>query len=154
MQKHPNLLIVVADGEHARFVRAAPDHALNTESAVDSASAHKRSSELGSDRPGAAFHSDSTAHHGVAPRQDPQALEKRKFAHLVAAMVNAEAAAGSFETLLLVAPAHALAELRETLSADAAGRVVGTLAKDLMKTPDHELQPHLKEWVFPVARAR
>ena len=153
MQKHPNLLIVVADGEHARFVRAAADYGLHTESAVDSATAHKQSSDLGADKPGAGFHTGSSAHHGVQPRHDPHALEKQKFAHFVAAKVNAEAAAGRFETLLLVAPAHTLGEIREMLSADAAGRVVGTLAKDLAKTPDHDLQAHLKEWVFPVARA-
>ena len=30
---------------------------------------------------------------------------------------------------------------------------MGSLAKDLVNTPDHELWSHLKEWVRPVHRA-
>ena len=144
------LLIVVADGEHARLVRPGDDNALHTERALDSIAAHKRSAELRSDRPGAAFHSDSSAHHAVAPRHDPHELEKEKFADTIGAEINQMA--DTFDELVLVAPARTLHRLQSALDATLAPRVVGSLAKDLVKVPDDALWPHLKEWVRPVQR--
>ena len=76
----------------ARFVRPGSDNALHTERAFDSPTAHKRSAELGSDRPGSSFHSRATAHHAVAPRRDPPELEKEKFADTVGGEINQAAA--------------------------------------------------------------
>ncbi|MBU6499459.1 MAG: host attachment protein [Rhodospirillales bacterium] len=152
VSKRRDLLIVIADGEHARFVRPAADNALHADRGFDSLSAHKRSAELGSDHPGASFHSDSSAHHAITPRHDLHALEKEKFAHLIGASLNAAAGAGQFSELVLVAPPHVLAAMRATLDTTTGAMVVGTLGKDLIKVPDHELQPHLAEWVHPVHR--
>ncbi len=154
MPKDRNLLIVIADGEHARFVRPAGDNALHTQQEIDSPTAHQRSADLRSDRPGAAFHTGSTAHHAVQPRHDPHTLEKAAFARGLAGQLNEGAATGVFEELVLVAPAHTMAALEAELDAAARHRVVGRLDKDLIKTPDHELQPHLHEWVRPVHRQR
>jgi protein required for attachment to host cells len=152
MPRYRKLLIVIADGEHARFVRPREDNALRSEQAIDSASAHKRSSDLGSDRPGESFHSTATAHHGVAPRHDLHDMEKEKFAALIARELNQSALAGAFETLVLVAPAHCLNAIKSGLDGSASTRLVGTLEKDLQGVPDHELWPHLREWVPPVRR--
>lgn len=152
MPEHHDLLILIADGEHARFVRPAADHALHTQEAIDSPAAHQRSADLGSDRPGAAFHSTSTAHHAVAPRHDPHDLAKEHFAKDLAARLNQAAAQDAFAALVLVAPPHTLATIQAGLDATARGRVVGALDKDLVKTPDHELGPHLRDWVRPVHR--
>src|SRR5271155_1108245 len=78
MPKDRNLLIVVADGEHVRFVRPAADNALHSEAELDSPAAHKQSADLGSDHPGASMHTGSSAHHALAPRHDPHALAKVK----------------------------------------------------------------------------
>lgn len=153
MPKHPNLLIVIADGEHVRFVRPAADNALHSEPAIDSPTAHKRSADLGSDRPGASFHTGSSAHHALAPRHDPHALEKDKFAHQIALQLNTAAVEGWFDELVLVAPPHVLNALRDALDTTTAARVVGTLLKDLIKTPDDELLPHVRAWVRPVHRS-
>jgi protein required for attachment to host cells len=147
MAKHRNILILLADGEHARFIRPGPHNVMQRDEALDSIAAHKRSADLGSDRPGAAVHSDSTAHHALAPRHDPHDLEKEKFAQFVARELNRAAAQNEFEELVLVAPAHTLTIIRDQLDGTAAARVVGTLAKDLVKTPDHELWPHLREHI-------
>jgi protein required for attachment to host cells len=152
--KHRNVLVVVADGEHVRFVRPAYDSALHTDRAFDSISAHKRSAELGSDQPGASCHTGSSAHHAKTPRRDPHVLEKQKFAHLVADRLNAGAADGGFDGLVIVAPAHILAAIRNKLDAATNTCVVGTLNKDLVKTPDDELWPHLSTWLRPVHRAQ
>ena len=152
MAKPLTLWIAVADGEHARFVQPDGNNALRTAEALDSVAAHQRSSDIGSDRPGRAFESATTGSHGVAPRHDPHALEKDRFARLVATRLNEAAARGAFDELVLVAPAHTLHKLRDALDAAAASKLVGMLEKDLIKTPDGELWPHVREWVSPVRR--
>ena len=152
MPEHPKLLLVVADGEHARFGRPGADFALHTESALDSASAHKQSSDLGSDHPGAAYHGGSSAHHAETPRHDPHDLEKLKFARLVADQLTAAVAGKATEGVVIAAPAHSSDAIRAHLPADVAAKIVGTVHKDLVKTPDHELQPHVREWFRPTHR--
>jgi protein required for attachment to host cells len=147
MSRIRNLLIVLADGEHVRFVRPAPDNSLHSEGGLDSIAAHKRSAELGSGRPGAAFHSDSSAHHAFKPRHDPHDQEKEKFAHVIAQQLNDGTASGAFEELVVVAPPHVLNAIRGALDAATDARIVGTLSKDLVKTPDDELLPHIEAWV-------
>lgn len=153
MPKSRNLMFAIADGEHVRFVRPAADNALHSEARVDSTSAHKQSADLRSDRPGASFHSDSTAHHAMTPRHDPHTMEKEKFARAIAEQLNAGAASGAFDDLVVVAPSHVLGAIRDALDTTAAARLIGTLAKDLVKTPDDELGPHLRDWVQPVHRS-
>jgi protein required for attachment to host cells len=146
-------LIVIADGEHARFVQAAADDALKTQRMFDSTMAHHRLSELISDRPGASFHSMSTAHHSVTPKHDPREMAKESFARYVAEQVNMAASQDEFRQLLLVAPARVLTEIKAGLDQVAHARIAGTDAQDLVKVPDHELQPHLKAWIRPTHRA-
>jgi hypothetical protein len=113
--------IVIADGEHVRFVQPDVDNVLRTIGSLDSASAHLRSRDIGSDRPGRSFESGAGARHAVGQRHDRHEMEKKKFVHLIGEQIDAE---------------------------------VGTLEKDLVKTPDHELSPHVREWVSPARRPR
>jgi protein required for attachment to host cells len=153
MSKHKNLLIVIADSEHVRLVRPTPANVLHTERRFDSATAHRQSSDLGSDHPGASYHSDATAHHALAPRHDPHELEKEKFARFVAKELN-DLPAHSFDGLVIAAPVHCLNIILETLHPEVTGKLAGTVSKDLAKIPDHELWPHLQEFVPPAAPAR
>jgi len=148
MDRHAEICFVIADGGHARFVRTAADNALHTIEALDSATLHDKSHDLGTDRPGRTFESASSTRHAMTPRHDPHELEKDRFARLVGARINAEVC----DELVLVAPAHVLALLDAALDVAARGKVMGTLAKDLAGVPDHELWPHLKEWARPVHR--
>ncbi|WP_114912228.1 host attachment protein [Acidibrevibacterium fodinaquatile] len=143
------LLILIADGEHARLVRPAADQALHSESALDSTLAHRRAAELARDRPGASFHSGASAHHAETPRHDPHEMAKERFAASLAEQITEVEAAGGFDDLLLVAPAHVMATIREHLGEAARRRVVGTLLKDLTKVPDEALVPHLAQWMRP-----
>jgi protein required for attachment to host cells len=147
MARPLTLWIAIADGEHARFVKPDDNNVLHTVQALDSVSAHLRSRELGSDRPGRSVESATSAHHAVGQRHDLHEMEKEKFARLVADELNAATARDEFDELLLVAPAHVMHELREALGQAAVSRLVGTLDKDLVKTPDHELWPHVRDWV-------
>ncbi len=152
MVMHHNQCFVVADGGHARFVKPASDNALHTVVAVDSATVHKRSHDLGSDHPGRSFESATPARHAHSPHTDPHDAEKSKFAKLVAARICEESTQGEFNELVLVAPTHILKELQDGLDKPTEAKLIGTLAKDLTKVPDHELWSHLKHWVRPTHR--
>ena len=70
MAMHGTVWILVADGEHARFVTPAPKKAFHTQRVLDSPSAHKQSSDLGTDRPSRSMQSGSTARHAIDPKHD------------------------------------------------------------------------------------
>jgi protein required for attachment to host cells len=153
MLKDGKLCIVIADGGHARFVHPAPDNALHTIEAMDSADLHKKDQDLVSDRPGRSFESASAARHAYTPRHDPHDMAKQRFAQAVAERINENAAAGRFDGLVIAAPSQVLNELLGALDGTTRAKLLGTLRKDLVKTPDHELRSHLTEWVRPVQRA-
>ncbi len=88
MRKHLKLLIVIADGEHARFVRPQENNSLHSENTFNTETIHERTSDLGTDRPGATYHDGSSAHHALAPRHDLHDMEKEKFGHLIAYKLN------------------------------------------------------------------
>jgi protein required for attachment to host cells len=136
---------LIADGGRARFVMPGADDALRTHQAIESASLHKKSHDLGTDQPGRAFESASVTRHAIAPRTDPHELEKLKFAQLVAERMTAAVADGDVGEYVVVAPSHILAEITGALDAATMARITGTLAKDLVNVPDHELLPHLKD---------
>lgn len=148
MVKHRKLWIVVADGEHARFVTPAPKRAFHSHRVFESPSAHKHSAELGTDRPVRSFESATATRHAITPKQDLHEMEKRRFAGQVADEINRGSAQNAFDHLVLVAPAHTLHEIRERLDATTSAKMVGTLQKDLTKVPDHELAAHLDEWAL------
>ena len=153
MRRYGNLLIVIADGEHARMVRPSPANVLHTVQQFDSLAAHKQSSELRSDHPGASYHSDSTAHHAMTPRHDPHELEKEKFSRFVAHELNA-LSGNDFDGLVIAAPAHSLNLILHSLHSMTREKLIGTLAKDLIKTPDAELSQQLKAFLPPPSPAR
>ncbi len=152
MARPLTLCIAIVDGEHARFVQPDANNVLRTVQSVDSASAHLRSRDIGSDRPGRAFESAGSAHHAVGQRHDLHRMEEAKFVRMIAEQLNAKVAVGEFDELLLVAPSRAMHELQGSLDAAAKAKLVGTLEKDLVKTPDHELWPHVRQWISPERR--
>ena len=123
------LLFAIADGEHARFVRPAEeDNTLRSSSRVRPEDGH----------PGEAGH--------------PHNQHKDKFAAWVAEQLNQNAA--SYDELVLVAPPHILSVIRETISKQTAAKIIGAVDKDLTKISDHDLWPHVKQWVRPVHRQK
>ena len=123
------LLFAIADGEHARFVRPAEeDNTLHSSSRVLPEEGHA----------GSADH-----HHN---------LNKDKFAAWVAEQLNQNA--GSYDELVLVAPPHTLNVIRVHLNQQTQAKVIGAVDKDLTKIADHDLWPHVKQWVRPVHRQK
>ena len=145
--KQPRVWVLIADGEHARVVTPKESNGhFETVIAFDSASAHLRSADLGTDKPGRTFESASITRHAIAPRSDPHRNAKHHFIQDVAALVDQHDQKYEFDRLVLVAPAHALSDLREALGKSAAAKVVGSVAKDLVKVNDHDLTAHLADW--------
>ena len=148
------LWIAIADGEHARIVQPDGDNELRTLKALDAAAAHLRSRELTSDRPGRSFESATPGRHAIEPRHDPHALEKERFAHLVAEELNDAVGRDACDELVVAAPARMLHDICRALDAKAAERLAGTLEKDLTKVPNHELASHVAEWLSPRRQRR
>ena len=152
MAKQQRLLVVIADGEHARFLRQTPHDTLKQDRVVDANAAHQRPSGLRSDGPGASFHTGSSAHHAITPKHDPKELEKEKFAAFVAGEIDGAVSAETWDALVVVAPAHSMAVLRERLGPAAQAILAGTVEKDLIKTPTDELPSHLRQFIPAVLR--
>lgn len=125
--KQPQVWVLIADGERARVV--VPDE-------------HE-----GRFRQLFAFATADHPHHYPPDfRQDPHQLDKTLYGHAIAHRLNEEADKAAYDQLVLVAPGHVLAAVRENLHKLAAARVVGTMPKDYTKTPDHELWDLLGQW--------
>ena len=134
---------VIADGGRARFVAQDENGAYRTVLSFVASELHKRSRDLGLDRPARVKESATSARHAIEPRRDLHEAAKEDFVKLVAEQLDAEHGRGQFDSLVLVAPPGVLTELKKNLSKPLAKLVVGDLQKDLTKVPDHDLTEHL-----------
>lgn len=141
--KQARICYVIADGGRARFVAQDDSGAYRTVLSFVAADMHKRSSDLGRERPARVKESANAARHAVAPRRDLHEAAKEDFIALVAEQIAAEHGNGRFDGLVLVAPPKVLTELKQKLSKPIAELVVNDLQKDLTKVPDHDLTAHL-----------
>ena len=147
--RQPKTWYAIADGGRACFVeKNSETGAYDTLREFDSAKIHSTTRDLGAERPGRGHESANSAHHAVEPRTDLHDVEKQRFVAEVAAGLNAAAAEGAFERLVLVAPAHALSELKAALDAATTAKVAGELQKDLAKTPNADLAEHFADLVL------
>ena len=139
MTKPLKTLFVIADGAHARWVRRSGDGrdfaTLKVLEAEPRPHGHPQ---------GVAFEGHTGRPANVEPRQDPAREQRVRFAADVARAINAEADAEDLDRLVVVAPARVQAALQQRLSGAARTKLAGVLAKDLTKTPDHELAGWLR----------
>ena len=144
--QHRKTWFVIADGGRARFVQKDGDGGgYGAQREFVSVDIHNRTRDLGTDRPGRGHESGNAAHHAVEPRVDLHQAEKQRFIAEVAASLNAASAEGAFGRLVLIAPAHALADLKAGLDAATAAKVAGELQKDLTNMPDADLAGRLAD---------
>lgn len=141
--------ILIADAGRARVLEnlgpgkgAAPVDGLGSVSALPS-STH----EIVDDRQGRSFESVGAVRHPMTPPTDPRKKVKREYLEMLADQLDERLKAGAFDKLVVVAPPPALGVLRNAYSDRVSAAVSGELAKDLTKTPDHELGPHLADIV-------
>lgn len=134
---------VVADGGRARIVEQRHgQEAFDTRQELVAADIHRRSHDLGTERPGRTHESGTSAHHAVQPRNDLHRAAKEDFVHEVAALLNEASRRDEFDGLVLVAPAHPLGDLRDALDETTRRKITGELQKDLTKVPNGDLAGH------------
>lgn len=147
MIKPVKTLVVVADGERARFLSGL-GRCMSFESAgpgeIVVADAGKPNRDLASDKPGRTS-SGKDGIRSAMETTDFHRREKQLFARSVAEIVDRMAGDSTYDRLVLVAPPSTLGELRAHLNKHTSGRVTGEVAKDLTKIPDHELRSHLED---------
>ena len=71
--------------------------------------------------------------------------DKQSFVREVAAVLNEASQRDEFDGLVLVAPAHALGDLRQALDAVTRRKITGELQKDLTNVPNSDLAAHLAD---------
>ena len=134
MTAHVRIHFVVADGAHARWVeRSGP--ASDFKTLKEMRAGHKATGHP----QGVAFEGSSGQRFSIEEKHDAVRHHEESFARDVASAINSEAGAGAFDRLAIVAPARTLGAITEHLNHQAKAKLVKTLAKDLVKTPDHDL---------------
>ena len=140
-------LIVVADGQHARFyLHEGIGHGLKA--AVDEEMVQElpRSRDIVTDREGrAATPLGTQGRHTLAYKVDYHAFEKTRFAHEVAEFLDKLRERIKPDRLVVAAPPKTLGDLRAALSKPLKEIVYGELDKDLIHQEPRELSDALGE---------
>ena len=139
MTSHLKIQFVIADGARARWIRRSE----NADDFVTSKETTAKSHSSG--HPEGAVSEGTMGRRSIVEKsQGPAGEHREAFAREVADMINAEAAQGAFDRLAIVAPARTLSAITHHLTKVASALLVKTLAKDLSKTPDHEIGAWLR----------
>ena len=130
---------VIADGARARWVTQADrvdDFVTQSEIQAEArAKGHPQ---------GAVFEGSTGRRFSVEEGRGAVSHHRELFAQQIADLLNRQAEARAFERLALIAPARLLNAIKQRLSGVASAKLAKTLAKDLTKTPDHELGAWLR----------
>ncbi|MSP68199.1 MAG: host attachment protein [Alphaproteobacteria bacterium] len=139
--------MLVADGARARlFANHGPKTGLTLVQEESSERARLQAREIMADKPGRSMESAGGGlRHGVAYRTDPQELAKQKFLRHLADIRTEGRRCKAFEHLVLVAPPHALGELRSQIDKHTMECVSVEIGKDLTRVPEHDLPRHLSQ---------
>ncbi len=139
--------VLIADAGRARVLEnlgpgkgLSPVDGLASESNLPSTT-----NEIVADRQGRSFESSSSTRHPMEPRTDPRQQMKRGYLEMLADQLDEKLQAGAFDRLVVVAPPQALGMLRAAFTDRVKAAVSSELAKDLTKTPDHDLGSHLAD---------
>ncbi|MGE0767276.1 MAG: host attachment protein [Hyphomicrobiaceae bacterium] len=141
--------LLIADAGRARVLETlGPGKGLHPVDGLASESALPSSTnEIVGDRQGRSFESSGATRHPLTPPTDPRKQLKRAYLELLADQLDERLRAGAFDRLVVVAAPAALGMLRDAFSDRVTAAITGELAKDLTKTPDHELGPLLADVV-------
>jgi len=150
-KRHPTTWILVCDGARGRiFSHESGTRGLAVVTWADHAETHRRTSELGSDRPGRTHESAHTGQrHAMEPRVDWHRFEKARFAQEMAAILDKAALKGTMDRLILVAPPQVLGDLRHALGPHGKAKLTGEVDKDLTHLDTSKLVVELAEWITP-----
>ena len=140
MQLAHNILIVVADGRKALFLRNEGD-AVHPNLIVDHAQEHLNPAnrDQKTDRAGRSF---SSVGKGRSAMEEPDfhQIEADRFAADIGTMLKDRALGNDFESLIIAAPPQTLGELRKHYHAEVEKRLAGEIPKDLTGHPLPEIE--------------
>jgi protein required for attachment to host cells len=141
--------ILIADAGRARVLEnLGPGKATSlVDGLASEANLPSTTHPIVTDRQPRSMESSNPARHPIEPKTDPREKLKRSYLEMLAGDLDKRLADGDFDRLVVVAPPHALGVLRSAFSERVKSVVSGELAKDLTKTPDEELGPHLEDYV-------
>jgi protein required for attachment to host cells len=138
--------IVIADAGRARILSAAAGTvALDLVQILQNPAGRQRASELVSDRPGRVEKSCGNVQSSASPRTTPHDHVADEFARAIADLLDEKAAGENFDELVLVAPPQFLGQLRAHLGAQAAGRVICEVPKDLTRLSPRRIAVSLQK---------
>lgn len=148
-QQSDKTLVVMADaGGAVLYLHARPGAALTMHTALDAGSSvHQHTHELGQDRPPRVYQSVGSAHHAQEPRVDLHRKAKTDFAAELARQIDEAMEAEGCASLILVAPARLIGDLRHELGDAARTRIRGEVVKDLRRRPLAQLVETLRQEV-------
>jgi protein required for attachment to host cells len=135
--------ILVGDGRKALFLRNDGDEKFpNLKVEQVELGENPPSREQGSDKQTQVFQS-ADGRRAAADQTDWHNLEEQRFARDVAARMEGVMRERGCKSLIIVAPARTLAELRTAFHEDVRKKIVAEVEKDLTKHPVHEIERHL-----------
>lgn len=143
MQLRHNVLVVVADGRKALFLRNQGD-GVHPDLVVDHAEdrVNPADRDQKTDAPGSTAAPAGSARSSM-DEVDFHRLEEDRFAADIGAMLKSRALANDFESLIIAAPPHMLGELRKHYHVEVANRLAGEVPKDLTGHPIPEIEKAL-----------
>lgn len=141
--------ILIADGALARILEnSGPEHSLIAVDGMEFSADHSATHDLVSDRQGRSFSSHGYGRSAIEAHSDPHRELKTHFAHHLANVLAHELQQGRYQRLILVAAPVTLGDLRTAISSHVHATVIGEIAHDLTKIPNHEIPEHLKHLLF------
>jgi len=108
-----------------------------------------RNRDIDADEPGRTHDRFGAHRHAVTPEHSAVERETERFAKTVAEHLEHGRTDHRFQKLALVAEPRLLGVLRDKLDAPTAALVTGTVERDLMHIPEHELPAHLAPVLSP-----
>lgn len=140
MQVPNNSVVLVADGRKSLFFRNEGDGDVLNLSVEDKVVQHNPAHhEQASDLAGQSMKTKD-GRGGSMEEVDFHQQEEDRFAAETAETLRARALDGDFEALVVVAPPRTLGELRKHYHKEVEKRLVGEVAKDLVKMPVDEIE--------------
>ncbi len=134
--------ILIANGKTARVLEnAGPGKGLH---ALAGKVWHAPQKDAFESEQGMTNNSVGRSKHRMAPHNAPD-KEESAFAEDIAARLSQAHAAGKFDDLVLTAAPQMLGLLRPLLDAPLRASVIAELPKDLVKTPETDLQCHFDD---------
>lgn len=138
-----NAFILVGDGRKALFLRNDGDEKFpNLKVEKVEQQENPPTSQQGTGRPARVFHSLDGRPSGTE-QTDWHELAEKNFARDIAARMHDVVRQRGVKSVIVVAPARTLAELRVALHDEVKKKIVAEVEKDLTKHPVHEIERHL-----------